>query len=248
MQGDAALPFILEGLLAFWDMIWPGLGKGILTTLQVSAVGLVLGLLAGLPAAVARVYGPRWLRRLATAYIEMFRGTPLLVQLFVIYYGLPDVAFWLEGLGLPGKWLILDNTVAAYIALGLNSGAYQAEYFRGAIQAIGAGQIMAARAIGMSQLQAVINIVLPQALRLALPAWSNEVAYMVKYSSVVFIIAVPDLLARGQFIISKHYNPMEILLTVGAIYLAMVLIISTLMGRLEKRLRIPGLELEIERA
>jgi polar amino acid transport system permease protein len=142
----------------------------------------------------------------------------------------------------------LENIVAAYIALGLNSGAYQAEYFRGAIQAIGAGQMMAARAMGMTRLQAIVTIVLPQALRLALPAWSNEVAYMVKYSSVIFIIAVPDLLARGQFIISRYYIPMEILLLVGAIYLVMVLGIATLVGRLERRLRIPGLELEVERA
>ena len=237
----------MDELLAFWNMIWPGLGKGILVTLQVSAVALALGVATGLPAAVMRVYAPRWLRRLSIAYIEAFRGTPLLVQLFVIYYGLPDVGFLLERWGLPGQWLILDNIVAAYLALGLNSGAYQAEYFRGAIQAIGAGQMMAARAIGMTRLQAIVHIVLPQALRLALPAWTNEVAYMVKYSSVVFIIAVPDLLARGQFIISKYYNPMEILLTVGAVYLAMVLVIATVMGRLERRLRIPGMALEVER-
>ena len=237
----------MDGLLAFWNMIWPGLGKGILVTLRVSAVALALGVATGLPAAVMRVYAPRWLRWLSIAYIEAFRGTPLLVQLFVIYYGLPDVGFLLERWGLPGQWLVLDNIVAAYLALGLNSGAYQAEYFRGAIQAIGAGQMMAARAIGMTRLQAIVHIVLPQALRLALPAWTNEVAYMVKYSSVVFIIAVPDLLARGQFIISKYYNPMEILLTVGAVYLAMVLVIATLMGRLERRLRIPGMELEVER-
>jgi len=142
----------------------------------------------------------------------------------------------------------LENIVAAYIALGLNNGAYQAEYFRGAIQAIGAGQMMAARAMGMTRLQAIITTVLPQALRLALPAWSNEVAYMVKYSSVIFIIAVPDLMARGQFIISRYYIPMEILLLVGAIYLVMVLGIATLVGQLERRLRIPGLELEVERA
>jgi len=238
----------VDGLLEFWNMIWPGLGKGIVITLQVSAVALVLGVLAGLPAAIARVYAPRWLRWLAIAYIEAFRGTPLLVQLFIIYYGLPDLARLLENLGLPSQWLVLENIVAAYIALGLNSGAYQAEYFRGAIQAIGHGQMMAARAMGMTRLQAIVTIVLPQALRLALPAWSNEVAYMVKYSSVIFIIAVPDLMARGQFIISRYYIPMEILLLVGAIYLVMVLGIATLVGRLERRLRIPGLELEVERA
>ncbi len=137
---------------------------------------------------------------------------------------------------------------SAYLALGLNSGAYQAEYLRSAIQAINVGQIMAARALGMSQLQAITHIVLPQALRLAIPAWSNEVAYMVKYTSVVFVITVPDLLARGQFLISKYYKPMEILLVVGLIYLVVVLGLTSLMNTIEKRTQIPGLHMEVERA
>jgi polar amino acid transport system permease protein len=236
-----------QAVLDFWGMIWPGLGKGLTVTFQVSAVALAMGLLLGLPAAMMRAYAPRWMRWVSVGYIEIFRGTPLLVQLFVIYYGLPDIARMLKGAGLPGDFLILRPMVAAYLALGLNSGAYQAEYFRGAIQAIKTGQIMAARALGMSRLQSIVHIVLPQAVRLALPAWSNEVAYMVKYSSVVFTVSVPDLFARGQFIISKHYNPIEILSTVGIIYLLAVLGIATLMGHLEDRLRIPGLQLETER-
>lgn len=238
----------MEGLLSFWNIIWPDLGRGLLTTLQISAGALLLGVLIGIPAALLRIYGPRWLRWIAVAYIELFRGTPLLVQLFVIYYGLPDLARVLEAAGISGQFLVLSRMASAYIALGLNSGAYQAEYFRSAIQAINVGQIMAARALGMSKLQAIIHIVLPQALRLAIPAWSNEVAYMVKYTSVVFVISVPDLLARGQFLISKTYKPMEILLTVGVIYLVVVLGLTSIMNRIEQRTRIPGLHMEVERA
>jgi polar amino acid transport system permease protein len=237
----------MAAFLDFWDMIWPDLARGLLTTLQISGVALSLGFVMGLPTALVRVYGPRWLRWLPIAYTELFRGTPLLVQLFVVYYGFPDLAKLLMSWGLPGRFLILNRMTAAYLALGLNSGAYQAEYFRSAIQAIEAGQIMAARALGMSQFRAVVHVVMPQALRLAIPAWTNEVAYMVKYTSVVFIISVPDLLARGQFIISKHYNPMEILLTVGVIYLALVLLLSTLMNKLEAHVRIPGLSVETEK-
>ncbi len=241
----------MEGIRTFWNMIWPGLGQGLLVTLQVSAVSLALGSLLGLPAALMRVYGPKWMRWIAIVYIEGMRGTPLLVQLFIIFYGLPDVANWVHALGVPlstaRQIFVLERMTAAYLALGLNSGAYQAEYFRGAIQSIHGGQIMAARALGMSRMQSILHIVLPQALRLALPAWSNEVAYMVKYSSVVFIIAVPDLLARAGFIISRHFNPMEMYLTVGAIYLTLVLGFSTLMTRVEKRLEIPGLQMEVER-
>ena len=227
-------------LLEFWNMIWPALGKGLLTTLQISVVSLAIGLVVGFPTALMRVYGPRWMRSLAIAYIELFRGTPLLVQLFVIYYGVPDIASFLGNMGIPAQFLVFDRMFSAYMALGLNSGAYQAEYFRSAIQAISGGEMMAARALGMSKLQAILNIVMPQALRLAIPAWSNEVAYMVKYTSVVFVISVPDLLARGQFIISKYYNPMEILLTVGAIYLVVVLGISMALSKLEDVVRIPG--------
>ena len=227
-------------IVEFWNMIWPALGRGLLTTLQISVVSLAIGLVVGFPTALMRVYGPRWMRSLSIGYIELFRGTPLLVQLFVIYYGFPDIARFLDDMGIPAQFLVFDRMLSAYVALGLNSGAYQAEYFRSAIQAISDGEIMAARALGMTKLQAILNIVMPQALRLAIPAWSNEVAYMVKYTSVVFIISVPDLLARGQFIISKHYNPMEILLTVGVIYLIVVLGISMAMSKLEDIVRIPG--------
>ncbi len=237
----------MAGWLTFWHMIWPALGQGLLITLKISVISLTLGLFIGVPTVLLRVYGPRWLRWLAIAYTELFRGTPLLVQLFVIYYGLPDLARLLNSWGLPGQFLVLDRMTAAYLALAFNSGAYQAEYFRSAIQAIGAGQMMAARALGMSKYQAIVHIVLPQAMRLAIPAWSNEAAYIVKYTSVVFIISVQDLLARGQMIIAKYYNPMEILITVGVIYLVVVLGIATGMGKLEARLRIPGLELEVER-
>ena len=237
----------METLLEFWDMIWPDLGRGLLVTLQIAAVSLALGLVLGIPAAFLRVYGPRWLRWISIGYIEAFRGTPLLVQLFVIFYGLPDISRWLEAIGVPAQFLILDRLPAAYLALGLNSGAYQAEYFRSAIGAIGSGQMMAARAMGMSRFQAILHIIMPQALRLALPAWTNEATYMVKYTSVVFIIAVPDLFARGQFIITRFYNPMEILLTVGLIYLAVILVISAVMAKIESRVRIPGLQMEVER-
>lgn len=239
----------MSGLAAFWEMIWPELGRGLVVTLRLSVLALFIGLLIGLPTALARVYGPRWLNFLATAFVELFRGTPLLVQLFVIYYGLadPNLSKLLVSLGLPKNLLTLSPFAAAYIALGLNSGAYQAEYFRGAIQAIGSGQMVAARALGMSRLQAIQTIILPQALRLAIPPWSNEAAYMVKYTSVVYIIAVQDLFGEAKRIMSAHYNQFTMLPFVGLIYLVMVLIITWGMGKVEQRFHIPGLEMEFER-
>ena len=159
---------------------------------------------------VLRVYGPGWVRRLVSLYVLVFQGTPLLVQLFVIYYGLPQLG------------ITFDRFPAAYIALGLHSAAYQAEYLRGALQSVSEGQMTAARAIGMSRLQAITNIILPQALRLMLPAWSNEVVSMIKYTAVVYLIAVPDLMGQAKNLSSKYFQPIPIYLTAAVFYLILV--------------------------
>ncbi len=233
----------------FWAQVLEATWRGLLVTMQISALSLLIGLVIGLPTALLRVYGPRWAKVPAVAYVELFRGTPLLVQLFIIYYGLSDVGVsrFLASLGLPPNLLTLEPFTAAYVALGLNSGAYQAEYFRGALQAISSGQMIAARALGMTRLQAIRHIILPQAIRLALPPWSNEVAYMVKYTSIVSLIAVQDLFGEIRGIISAYYNPMLMLPYVGLIYLLIVMALSWIMGRVEARFRIPGLEVEFDR-
>ncbi len=241
----------MSELLEFWNIIWPSLGQGLLITIQISVGALFIGFLIGLPAALARVYGPQWLQNVITGYVDVFRGTPLLVQLFFIYYGLADPGlndFLTTRFGLPAGLLTLERMTAAYLALGLNSGAYQAEYFRGAIQAIGAGQMMAARALGMSRFQAIRYVILPQALRIVIAPWSNEAAYMVKYTSVVSLIAVPDLFGKARLIMSRYYNQMTMLPFVGLVYLVLVLIITWIMHSLEQRFEIPGLEIESERA
>jgi polar amino acid transport system permease protein len=200
----------MEEFFIFLERVGPDFVQGTRITIQLTLVALALGFVVGLPAALGRIYGNRGLRWLATAYIELFRGTPLLVQLFVVYYGLPDFG------------LTLSRFAAAYVTLGLNSGAYQAEYFRGAIQAIGSGQMTAARAIGMSKLKAIRYIILPQALRLALPAWSNEAVAMVKYTAIVFLIAVPDLMTKAKILAGRYFNPIEVYISVAIIYIILV--------------------------
>src|SRR5512138_1584269 len=177
---------MIDQVLLYLGRVVPGLLAGTRITLQYAVVALAVGFVIGLAVALARVYGPAWLARTLGAYVVLFRGTPLLVQLFVVYYGLPDVG------------LTLTRFMAAVLTLGLNSGAYQAEYFRGGIQAVGQGQMVAARAIGMSRRTAIQHIILPQAFRLAIPSWSNEMISMVKYTSVVFLIAVPDLMGQAK--------------------------------------------------
>lgn len=140
-------------------------------------------------------------------YVLLFQGTPLLVQLFVIYYGLPQFG------------ITFDGYTAAYVALALHSAAYQAEYLRGALQSIGAGQMVAARAIGMNQRQAIANIILPQAFRLMLPSWSNEVVSMIKYTAVVYLIAIKDLMGQAKNLTSTFFQPIPIYLTAALFYL-----------------------------
>ncbi|MGB9753374.1 MAG: amino acid ABC transporter permease [Roseiflexus castenholzii] len=209
--------------------VTPDLLQGTVVTLQIAAISLILGMIVGLPVGIGRVYGPVWLQRLLGAYITLFQGTPLLIQLFTVYYGLPDVG------------ITLGRLQAAFLTLGLNSAAYQAEYLRSALQSVSEGQMVAARAIGMSKWQAIWSVVLPQALRLALPAWSNEAVAMLKYTSVVFLIAVPDLMGQAKILASRYFAPIQIYLIVAVFYIALVGIAYLILTMIERRVRIPGL-------
>jgi len=220
--------------IAFFVSIFPALWEGLIVSLKLSAGALILGFTIGLPMALARTYGKGIVKKIAIAYIETIRGTPMVVQLFIIYFGLPDLG------------ILIDRIPAAIIALGINSSAYQAEYFRGAIQSIDSGQMMAAEALGMTKKQAVRHIILPQALRIVLPPWSNEVIYMVKYTSVAFLIAVPELMARGKMLISWTFRPLEVLFWVGVIYVIVLSIIAKIVDLLELKLSIPGFQMSRE--
>ena len=209
--------------------------RGAAVTLELTAVGLTLGFVLGLLLALAKVYAPRWLSNIATAYIELFRGTPLLVQLFLIYYGLPSLG------------ITLSQTLSAYLALGLNSAAYQAEYLRGAIQAIGPSQMMAGRSIVLSRWQTIRFIILPQALRLALPSWSNEPISLLKTTAVVFLIAVQDLMAKAKRTATITYNPIGSYLAVAAVYLVMVFALNALLKWMERKTKIPGFDIDVKR-
>jgi polar amino acid transport system permease protein len=224
----------MEPILTFLQNVLPGLWAGTLITLRLAGVALLLGTALGLPLGVLRMYGPPWLQRLVAAYVLVFQGTPLLVQLFIIYYGLPQLG------------ITFDGNTAAYIALALHSAAYQAEYLRGALQSIGAGQMVAARAIGMSGTQAIINIILPQAFRLVLPSWSNEVVSMIKYTAVVYLIAIQDLMGMAKFLTSKYFQPIPIYLTAALFYLVLVGITYFVLRAIERRMHIPGLTMEHE--
>lgn len=211
--------------------ILPALLKGTVVTLELTACSISLGFVLGIALALGRLYGNRPISAFSAGYIQFFRGTPLLVQLFILYYGLPRYD------------IRLSSFVAGILGLGLNSAAYQAEYFRGAIQSISRGQMMAARAIGMSRFKTILNIILPQALRIVIPSWSNELIYTLKYSSLAYMIGAPELMAQGKFIAAENFRYFEVFLVVAFIYMVAVLIVSRVLNMVEKRVRIPGLQM-----
>lgn len=216
----------LKFKLAEW---MPTLLDGLLVTVEITALCVAMGIFAGGLLAMARLYGPRPVAWLAAIYINFFRGVPILIQLFLVYYGLPSLG------------ILLEPFTAGVLALGLNTSAYQAEYFRGAIQSLPEGQLAAARAIGMTRRQAIVSILLPQAVRVVIPPWSNELILMLKYSSIVFFATVTDLMGAGLLIASTTFRYFEVFVVVAALYLAVVLVLTWALRVVESRLRVPGL-------
>lgn len=207
----------------------PNLLDGLNITLLLTFISIIIGLIIGITMALGRVYGNKIISSICIGYIEIIRGTPLLVQLFLLYFGLPSVG------------IALTPLQAALIGLSLNSGAYQAEYLRGSIQSIPSGQMVAARTLGMNSLQSIKNILLPQALRISIPAWSNELIYLLKYTSIAYLITVEELTAEGFFIAAKTYKYIEIFVIIAVIYLVITVLFTAIIDKIEKRLSIPGI-------
>ena len=221
------------GFFQFAAEILPDLLGATTTTIQLTACSIALGFGVGILLALGRIYAPRPVRWVTGGYIAFFRGTPLLAQLLLVYYGLPP---YLAMIGVR-----LSPLVAAVIGLGLNSAAYQAEYFRGAVQSIESGQMTAARSIGMSRFKAIRSVILPQALRIVIPSWSNELIYSIKYSSLAYFLSLTELTFVGKKTALHSARTFETYIIVAAIYLVIVVGVSRLLLALENRVRVPGL-------
>ncbi len=203
---------------------FPLLLMGAAVTIEITAVSVALGFFIGLVVGVARICSYKLLRILAAIYADCIRGTPLLVQIFLIYFALPIAT-----------GTRVDPFAAAVLACGINSGAYVSEIFRAGIQAVDAGQMEAGRSLGLTWGQTMRYIILPQAVKNILPPLGNEFIAMLKDSSLVSVIGFEELTRRGQLIIAQTYGSFEIWLTVAALYLAMTLAISRLIAFLEAK-------------
>lgn len=203
---------------------FPYLLEGAVVTLELSVLSMAIGILLGLVVALGRLSGHWWIEWPLRAYVEIWRDVPLIVQLLVIYFTLPQI-----GIVLPGFW-------AGILGLSLNMGAYLSEVFRAAIQSIDPGQREAGLSIGMSRTMIYSRVILPQALRIALPTVGGYFISLLKDSSLVSFIAVNELLRHGSILINNTFRSMEIYMMVAIIYFIMSFVASRLVIRMERAL------------
>ena len=210
-----------------WNVITsnlPLLLYGALMTIKITAVAVSFGFIIGLIVSLARMSNFVIVRLIAKCYVDVIRGTPMLVQIFMIYFALPQII-----------GTRIDPYIAACAACSINSGAYVSEIFRAGIQSVDKGQMEAGRSLGLSWWQTMRFIIIPQAFKASIPPLGNEFIAMLKDSSLVSVIGFEELTRRGQLIIAKTYASFEIWGTVAVIYLIMTVTISQLVGYLERK-------------
>lgn len=217
----------MHALSVLWDAL-PFIVSGSLVTIANVAIALAIGLLMGVPLAVGQVYGGALIRRLAGLYVWFFRGVPILVLLFLFF----------------GLFVTLDLPVEPFLiscaVLGCTSTAYQSQIFRGSMESIPAGQLKAARALGMHDALAIRTIILPQALRLSIPGWANEFSILLKDSAVCYVLGVQEIMARTNFVASRTHEHLALFAAAGVLYFIITYIGVKLLRILEHKMHIPG--------
>lgn len=217
----------IPALTELYDKIkaaMPTLLDGLQVTLYIFAVAIVLGFLIGLVMALFRLSPIKPLQWISKIFVDAIRGTPFIVQLFFIYFGLNSLSF-----------ISLDNTWAGILTVAINAGAYFAEIIRAGIQSIDKGQTEAARSLGLDSTQNMRFIVLPQAFRRMLPTITNQAIISLKDTSLLSIIGVADLTQRGRVVVSATYDPFTIYLLLGIMYFVIIYLLSLLSSYLERR-------------
>ena len=220
----------MEELFFVQHEVLPALFRGLLISVELIIPSALCGIIIGVAVGILRVFGHPIIIRLANAYVLIFRGFPLVVQLFVWYFGLPHLGIY------------LSPFVASVAAFSLCSGAYHSEYVRGALLSIKRGQLLAAQSLGFTKVRMIFSVVLPQAFRRALPGCGNEIIYLIKYSSLAYMITCIELTGEAKIIASETFKYTEIFLIVGAVYLVLTTIASWMLRRVENRLRLPGFD------
>lgn len=221
-------PMRVDLILANWTLF----AAGVWMTLQLTLLALLIGFCIALPAGLARARRQRFWSPFLQGYVYLFRGTPLLVQTYLIYYGLSQFAFVRES----WAWVVLrDPWWCALIAFSLNSGAYATEIIRGAVETTPKGESEAAMALGLSPRQRDFLVLIPSALRRALPQYGNEVVFMLHGSAVASVITLQDILGVGRTLNARFYLAYEGILTAALLYMAITFVLVGLFRMLERR-------------
>ena len=215
------------GFLAEW---WPFILQGFIVTLEMTAIGLGGGFVLGSLLALGDVYGGKLTRIIVNTYVEFFRGSPLIIQLLLFYYGIPALIGY--------HW---DAFTAGAITLVLNSSAYQKGYLKGAIEAVPKDQIIAAKSLGLTTRQTLFHIVLPQAYRIVIPAWTNEFVSLGKSTSALLIIGVRELTSVAKTISALTFRPLEVYTITALIYFTWIYLSLKATEIIYNKIRIPGL-------
>lgn len=224
----ACVSSMLESLTVILDAL-PYIAEGGVYTLLITWLAIGLGMVLGIPMAVGIVYGPAVVQRIIGLYVWFFRGVPILVLMFLFYFGI-----------FPSLGLDLEGVPVVAVVLGLTSAAYQSQIVRGAIQSLPQGQLKAARALGMSDAEGIRSIILPQALRLAIPGWSNEYSILLKDSALAYVVGAQEIFTRTHFVASRTYEHLPLYILAGILYLLITLVGLKLLLAIEKKVRIPG--------
>ncbi|WP_028583173.1 amino acid ABC transporter permease [Desulfogranum mediterraneum] len=215
-------------LSPFYQELFESLNRGLLMSVALIIPSALGGILIGIFAGCLRAFGNGLVRTLGNTYAAIFRGTPLVVQLFILYFGLPNLG------------LYLSPYAAAVTGFILCSGAYQSEYIRGALLSIKRGQYHGAQALGFTTLQTIFWIIIPQAIRRAIHGCGNEIIYLIKYSSLAYIVTCLELTGEGKTIATEYFRFTEVFTIIGLYYLALVSCAVLILKKIEQRLYIPG--------
>jgi len=215
-------------LSPFYQELFTGLNRGVLMSIALIVPSAVGGVLIGIFAGAIRTFGGPVARTIGNGYAAVFRGTPLVVQLFVLYFGLPNIGIY------------LTPYIAAVAGFTLCSGAYQSEYVRGALLSIKSGQYLGAQALGFTSFQTIFWVIVPQAVRRALHGCGNEIIYLIKYSSLAFIVTCIELTGEGKTIATEYFRFTEVFMVIGVYYLVLVTVAMLILKKIEKALYVPG--------
>ncbi|GAB6192127.1 amino acid ABC transporter permease [Desulfocastanea catecholica] len=215
-------------LSPFYQDLLTSLNRGLLMSIALIIPSAIGGVLIGIIAGSLRTFGDRFIKTIGDAYAAIFRGTPLVIQLFILYFGLPNIGIY------------LSPYVAAVVGFTLCSGAYQSEYVRGALLSIKSGQYLGAQALGFTTLQAIFWIIVPQAVRRAIHGCGNEIIYLIKYSSLAFIVTCIELTGEGKTVATEYFRYTEVFTILGLYYLGLVSLAMIILKKIEQRLYVPG--------